>query len=98
MDMEEIVLEIFTSAKNLVEVVKYGYIQKKRKTRFTCFLFKNLCMSSIRIITVFRLSNMTQFLVQPAEWKGGVQHQNDILCAAFSPPHTLVTGSRKFIA
>ncbi|XP_019358792.1 PREDICTED: WD repeat-containing protein 49 [Gavialis gangeticus] len=46
-----------------------------------------------RIITVFRLSNMTQFLVQPAEWKGGVQHQDDILCAAFSPPHTLVTGS-----
>nr|XP_048719949.1 WD repeat-containing protein 49 isoform X5 [Caretta caretta] len=46
-----------------------------------------------RIITVFRLSNLTQFFVLPAEWKGGVQHQDDILCAAFLPPHTLVTGS-----
>ncbi|XP_065413897.1 cilia- and flagella-associated protein 337 isoform X3 [Chrysemys picta bellii] len=46
-----------------------------------------------RIITVFRLSNLTQFFVLPAEWKGGIQHQDDILCAAFLPPHTLVTGS-----
>uniref|UniRef100_A0A8C4VS78 WD repeat domain 49 n=1 Tax=Gopherus evgoodei TaxID=1825980 RepID=A0A8C4VS78_9SAUR len=46
-----------------------------------------------RIITVFRLSNLTQYFVLPAEWKGGVQHQDDILCAAFLPPHTLVTGS-----
>ncbi|XP_061490480.1 WD repeat-containing protein 49 [Rhineura floridana] len=46
-----------------------------------------------RMITVFRLNNLTQFLVQPSEWKGGAQHQDDILCAAFSPPQTLVTGS-----
>ncbi|XP_074860475.1 cilia- and flagella-associated protein 337 [Carettochelys insculpta] len=46
-----------------------------------------------RIITVFRLSNLTQFFVLPAEWKGGVEHQDDILCVAFLPPHTLVTGS-----
>ncbi|XP_069474592.1 cilia- and flagella-associated protein 337 [Ambystoma mexicanum] len=46
-----------------------------------------------RIITVFRMNTLTQFFVQPAEWKGGVQHQDDILCAAFLPPQSLVTGS-----
>uniref|UniRef100_A0A8D0HB41 WD repeat domain 49 n=1 Tax=Sphenodon punctatus TaxID=8508 RepID=A0A8D0HB41_SPHPU len=52
-----------------------------------------LVMGWDRIITVFRLNNLTQFFVQPAEWKGGVQHLDDILCAAFLPPQTLVTGS-----
>ncbi|XP_074988235.1 cilia- and flagella-associated protein 337 isoform X5 [Caretta caretta] len=51
-----------------------------------------------RIITVFRLSNLTQFFVLPAEWKGGVQHQDDILCAAFLPPHTLVTGGANLVS
>ncbi|XP_056421069.1 WD repeat-containing protein 49 isoform X2 [Hyla sarda] len=46
-----------------------------------------------RIITVFRLNTLTQYLVQPTEWKGGVQHHDDILCAAFLPPQSLVTGS-----
>ncbi|XP_042312042.1 WD repeat-containing protein 49 isoform X2 [Sceloporus undulatus] len=46
-----------------------------------------------RLITVFRLNNLTQFCVQPSEWKGGVQHQDDILCAAFLPPQTLATAS-----
>ncbi|XP_060098428.1 WD repeat-containing protein 49 isoform X1 [Heteronotia binoei] len=46
-----------------------------------------------RMITVFHLSSLTQNLVQPSDWKGGVQHQDDILCAAFLPPQTLVTGS-----
>ncbi|KAM3930625.1 cilia- and flagella-associated protein 337 [Leptodactylus fuscus] len=46
-----------------------------------------------RIITVFRLNSLTQYLVQPSEWKGGVQHHDDILCAAFLPPQSLVTGS-----
>ncbi|XP_043853024.1 WD repeat-containing protein 49 [Dromiciops gliroides] len=46
-----------------------------------------------RAITVFRLQDFTPFLVQPEEWKGGVQHREDILCAAFLPPQTLVTGS-----
>lgn len=45
-----------------------------------------------RAITVFRPQNFNQFSVQPEEWKGGTQHQDDILCAAFSPPQTLVTG------
>ncbi|XP_013930962.1 PREDICTED: WD repeat-containing protein 49-like, partial [Thamnophis sirtalis] len=46
-----------------------------------------------RVITVFRLNNLTQYLVQPSEWKGGAQHKDDILSAAFLPPQTLVTGS-----
>ncbi|XP_059506869.1 WD repeat-containing protein 49-like isoform X1 [Stegostoma tigrinum] len=46
-----------------------------------------------RIITVFRTDTLTEFVVQPSEWKGKAQHQNDILCAAFLPPQTLVTGS-----
>ncbi|KAM4771123.1 cilia- and flagella-associated protein 337 [Rhinophrynus dorsalis] len=46
-----------------------------------------------RIITVFRLNTLTQYLVQPSEWKGGVQHRDDISCAAFLPPQSLVTGS-----
>ncbi|XP_043926673.1 WD repeat-containing protein 49 [Protopterus annectens] len=46
-----------------------------------------------RIITVFRMNTFTQFFVQPSEWKGGVQHQDDILSAAFLAPQTLVTGS-----
>uniref|UniRef100_UPI00398F8847 cilia- and flagella-associated protein 337-like n=1 Tax=Pristiophorus japonicus TaxID=55135 RepID=UPI00398F8847 len=46
-----------------------------------------------RIITVFRMDSFTEFFVEPSEWKGKPQHQNDILCAAFLPPQTLVTGS-----
>nr|XP_051674713.1 WD repeat-containing protein 49 isoform X1 [Oryctolagus cuniculus] len=46
-----------------------------------------------RGITVFRPQNFNQFFIQSEEWKGGVQHQDDILCAAFLPPQTLATGS-----
>ncbi|XP_063297758.1 WD repeat-containing protein 49 [Pelobates fuscus] len=46
-----------------------------------------------RFITVFRMNTINQFLVQPSEWKGGMQHQDDILCATFLPPQNLVTGS-----
>uniref|UniRef100_G1L5Z4 WD repeat domain 49 n=3 Tax=Ailuropoda melanoleuca TaxID=9646 RepID=G1L5Z4_AILME len=46
-----------------------------------------------RAITVFRLQNCNQFFIQPEKWKGGIQHRDDILCAAFLPPQTLVTGS-----
>uniref|UniRef100_F7FGI1 WD repeat domain 49 n=1 Tax=Ornithorhynchus anatinus TaxID=9258 RepID=F7FGI1_ORNAN len=46
-----------------------------------------------RVITIFRLHSLTQVFIQPEEWKGGIQHQDDILCAAFLPPQTLVTGS-----
>ncbi|XP_078288312.1 cilia- and flagella-associated protein 337 [Panthera onca] len=44
-------------------------------------------------ITVFRLQNFNQYFIQPEKWKGGIQHCDDILCAAFLPPQTLVTGS-----
>ncbi|XP_045644685.1 WD repeat-containing protein 49 [Ursus americanus] len=46
-----------------------------------------------RAITVFRLQNCNQFFIQPEKWKGGIQHRDDILCVAFLPPQTLVTGS-----
>ncbi|KAM6223901.1 cilia- and flagella-associated protein 337 [Rhynchocyon petersi] len=46
-----------------------------------------------RAITVFRPQNFNQFFIQPEEWKGGTQHRDDILCAAFLPPQTLATGS-----
>uniref|UniRef100_A0A2K5ERB6 WD repeat domain 49 n=1 Tax=Aotus nancymaae TaxID=37293 RepID=A0A2K5ERB6_AOTNA len=46
-----------------------------------------------RAITVFQPQNFYQFFIQPEEWKGGVRHHDDILCAAFLPPQTLVTGS-----
>nr|CAJ83782.1 novel protein similar to WD repeat domain 49 (WDR49) [Xenopus tropicalis] len=47
-----------------------------------------------RIITVFRFNLLTQYLIQPSEWKGGVQHHDDILCAAFYLPQSLVTDSQ----
>ncbi|KAM5291824.1 LOW QUALITY PROTEIN: cilia- and flagella-associated protein 337 [Ctenodactylus gundi] len=46
-----------------------------------------------RVITVFRPQNFNQFFIHSDEWKGEVQHRDDILCAAFSPPQTLATGS-----
>ncbi|MEJ1277624.1 WD repeat domain 49 [Cricetulus griseus] len=46
-----------------------------------------------RAVTVFRPQNFNQFSIQPEEWKGGIHHQDDILCAAFLPPQTLATGS-----
>ncbi|XP_016071182.1 PREDICTED: WD repeat-containing protein 49 [Miniopterus natalensis] len=46
-----------------------------------------------RAITVFRPQNFNQFFIQPEEWKGGIRHRDDIVCAAFLPPQTLVTGS-----
>ncbi|KAG8511468.1 WD repeat-containing protein 49, partial [Galemys pyrenaicus] len=46
-----------------------------------------------RAITIFRPQNFNQFFIKPEEWKGGIQHRDDILCAAFLPPQTLVTGS-----
>ncbi|XP_030855739.1 WD repeat-containing protein 49 isoform X2 [Strongylocentrotus purpuratus] len=46
-----------------------------------------------RYITVFRNHQINQYLVEPSEWKGGKEHQDDILGAAFMAPHTLATGS-----
>ncbi|KAK5929034.1 hypothetical protein CgunFtcFv8_010303 [Champsocephalus gunnari] len=52
-----------------------------------------LVMGWDRMFTVFRLHSFSQSYVEPSEWKGGVQHRSDVLCAAFQPPQTLVTGS-----
>ncbi|XP_063763444.1 WD repeat-containing protein 49-like [Eleginops maclovinus] len=52
-----------------------------------------LVMGWDRMFTVFRLQSFSQSYVEPSEWKGGVQHRSDVLCAAFQPPQTLVTGS-----
>ncbi|XP_068441993.1 cilia- and flagella-associated protein 337-like [Clinocottus analis] len=52
-----------------------------------------LVMGWDRMLTVFRLHSFSQSFVEPSEWKGGVQHRSDVLCAAFQPPQTLVTGS-----
>ncbi|XP_035536326.1 WD repeat-containing protein 49-like [Morone saxatilis] len=52
-----------------------------------------LAMGWERMLTVFRLHSFSQSFVEPSEWKGGVQHRSDVLCAAFQPPQTLVTGS-----
>uniref|UniRef100_A0A3Q1HCH8 WD repeat domain 49 n=1 Tax=Anabas testudineus TaxID=64144 RepID=A0A3Q1HCH8_ANATE len=52
-----------------------------------------LVMGWERMLTVFRLHSFSQSSVEPSEWKGGAQHRSDVLCAAFQPPQTLVTGS-----
>ncbi|XP_058490511.1 WD repeat-containing protein 49-like [Solea solea] len=52
-----------------------------------------LVMGWERMLTIFRLHSFSQSFVEPSEWKGGVQHRSDVLCAAFQPPQTLVTGS-----
>ncbi|XP_030600579.1 WD repeat-containing protein 49 [Archocentrus centrarchus] len=53
-----------------------------------------LVMGWERKLTVFRLHSFSQSFVEPCEWKEGViQHCGVVLCAAFQPPQTLVTGS-----
>ncbi|XP_056138831.1 WD repeat-containing protein 49-like [Lampris incognitus] len=52
-----------------------------------------LVMGWQRVLTVFRLPSFTQVVVEPSKWNGGVQHQDNVLCAAFRPLETLVTGS-----
>lgn len=52
----------------------------------------SLCVYFYRMVTVFHLHSFSQSVVEPSEWKGGIQHHGDIICAAFQPPHTLVTG------
>ncbi|KAI4815131.1 hypothetical protein KUCAC02_005294 [Chaenocephalus aceratus] len=49
-----------------------------------------LVMGWDRMFTVFRLHSFSQSYVEPSEWKGGVQHRSDVLCAAFQPPQTLI--------
>nr|XP_061797439.1 WD repeat-containing protein on Y chromosome-like [Nerophis lumbriciformis] len=53
-----------------------------------------LVMGWERMLTVFRRNSFTKSDVEPSEWEGAVHHRTDVLCAAFQPPQTLVTGSR----
>ncbi|WAR03587.1 WDR49-like protein [Mya arenaria] len=46
-----------------------------------------------KYITVFRDTNFRDYHVQAADWKGGQEHSEDILCAAFQSPNVLATGS-----
>lgn len=46
-----------------------------------------------KYITVFRSGSLAQYHIQPVDWKGGQEHQDDIQAAAYSSPSTLATGS-----
>ncbi|KAL3885534.1 hypothetical protein ACJMK2_025586 [Sinanodonta woodiana] len=46
-----------------------------------------------KYITVFRNTSFRDFHVQPADWKGGQEHSEDILAVGFQPPNLLATGS-----
>ncbi|CAL1538101.1 unnamed protein product [Lymnaea stagnalis] len=46
-----------------------------------------------KTLAIFRNSAFKEFHVQPADWKGGQEHVEDILCCAFCAPTTLATGS-----
>ncbi|KAM9801345.1 cilia- and flagella-associated protein 337-like [Neosynchiropus ocellatus] len=50
-----------------------------------------LVMGWGRMLTAFQLHSLSQPMVEPSEWKGDGQH-GEVLCAAFQPPHTLITG------
>uniref|UniRef100_A0A8C9R1D0 WD repeat domain 49 n=1 Tax=Scleropages formosus TaxID=113540 RepID=A0A8C9R1D0_SCLFO len=49
-----------------------------------------------RTLTVFWPSSFAQCSAPSSEWTGGSTHRDHILCAAFLPPQTLVTGSYDF--
>ncbi|KAK1900096.1 WD repeat-containing protein 49, partial [Dissostichus eleginoides] len=57
-----------------------------------------LVMGWDRMFTVFRLHSFSQSYVEPSEWKGGVQHRSDVLCAAFQPPQTLLLGGADLVS
>ncbi|XP_060554544.1 WD repeat-containing protein 49-like, partial [Ruditapes philippinarum] len=46
-----------------------------------------------KYVTVFRDTSFREFHVLPSDWKGGQEHAEDVLCAAFQPPNILATGS-----
>ena len=45
-----------------------------------------------RSITCFPVNLLKTFYVYPIDWKGRLEHQDDILTATFHPPKTLATG------
>lgn len=46
-----------------------------------------------RYVTVFRDGGFREYHVLPSDWKGGQEHVEDILSAAFQPPNILATGN-----
>lgn len=54
--------------------------------------FHPLCVCLYRVLTVFYSQSFSQPVVEPSEWNGGDRHRSNVLCAAFQPPQTLVTG------
>lgn len=46
-----------------------------------------------RYITIFRTNTFRDYIVDPGDWKGGLEHQDDVLACSFLPSHTLATGS-----
>lgn len=46
-----------------------------------------------RTISVFRDNQLNSFYVYPSEWKGRLEHQDDVLSEAFCAPTTLATAS-----
>ena len=57
--------------------------------------FLRYIFSKYRTITVFRDNELKDIKVKPTEWKGTVEHDDDILCAAVMkcPPSMIATGS-----
>lgn len=45
-----------------------------------------------KAVTCFPTSQLKTFYVYPVDWKGRLEHQDDILAATFIPPKTLATG------
>ena len=45
-----------------------------------------------KFITVFRQGALSQYHVEPADWVGGKEHVDDILCADYVAPSLLATG------
>ncbi|XP_053387026.1 WD repeat-containing protein 49-like isoform X3 [Mercenaria mercenaria] len=52
-----------------------------------------LAVGWAKYVTVFRDTSFREFHVLPSDWKGGQEHTEDVLCAAFMPPNILATGS-----
>ena len=45
-----------------------------------------------KAVICFPTSQLKTFYVYPVDWKGRLEHQDDILASTFIPPRTLVTG------
>ncbi|XP_064596054.1 WD repeat-containing protein 49-like isoform X2 [Liolophura sinensis] len=52
-----------------------------------------LAIGWTKSICIFRNNNFKDYHVQPADWKGGQEHAEDILSASFQGPNLIATGS-----